>query len=116
MVMMAAADQRTPIERFATRTSTAAAVTCRPYVSNGAVRFADGIMRNCSGDGAYIESSRRFYVGTILVIRTVHEKRPATAAQSDPHPPSICLAEVRWWQERDAGRRTRYGMGVKYLD
>ena len=113
---MTAADQRTPIERFATRMPTAATVTCRPYVSNGAVRSADGIMRNCSSDGAYIETCRRFYAGTILVIRTVHEKRHTTAAQSDPHPPSICLAEVRWWQELDAGQRTRYGMGVRYLD
>ena len=54
-------------ERFATDV----VVICRPYTSTGNVRSAQGVMRNFSSHGAYIETDRRFKSGTILIVRTV---------------------------------------------
>jgi len=42
------------------RTVTYVAIICRPYASSGNVRSAQGVMRNFSRQGAYIEIDRKF--------------------------------------------------------
>ena len=99
-------DPRKPIE---------AAITCRPYSSTGTIRTSDGVMRNFSSNGSYIETAKEFKSGTILVVRTVsYQSMPSSMADKE-RPRSICLAEVKWRQEIADNNATGFGMGLSYL-
>ncbi len=103
-------------ERIAPRNPIEAAITCRPYASNGAIRALDGVMRNFSRRGAYIETSREYKSGTILILRTVRHPSMQPSITHGDWPPSICLAEIKWRQELAEDNVIRYGMGLIYLD
>jgi hypothetical protein len=91
------------------------AVTCRPYASVNTAPPSDGVMRNFSGSGSYIEICRTFKPGTILVVRILrYPPLPSMTAEAD-QPRSICLAEVKWQLELSAGASNRYGIGLRYL-
>jgi len=108
-------DKKT-IERIAPRNPTEAAITCRPYASTGTIRASAGVMRNFSSQGSYIETSRRYQSGTILIIRMVrYPALPPSTADVD-RPRSICLAEVKWRQELDGENAIGYGIGLRYID
>jgi hypothetical protein len=93
-----------------------AAVTCRPFASSGATHTADGVIRNYSGKGVYMETSHRFKSGTILHLRIVEYPPEPLRLSADVRPRSIFLAEVKWRQElADAGGH-QYGLGLRYLD
>jgi len=102
--------------RVASRNPTEAAIACRPFTSSGAPHTADGVMRNFSEKGTYIETSREFKLGTILHLRMVRypPRQPSLAAEALPR--SICLAEVKWRQEMVGENTIQYGFGLKYLD
>jgi len=102
-------------QRRASRRPTEAFVTCRPFTSSGSQHASDGVMRNFSSNGLYIETSRPFRSGTILFMRTVRYP-PANPMAVDERPRSICLAEVKWLQELAQADAVRYGMGVRYLE
>ena len=106
-----AADQRT-----AEQNSSAAAIVCQPYASSRAARTADGVMRNFSNAGLYIETTHPFKSGTILVVRTVGRLSVAPSSTGENRPRSISLAEVRWRQELAHDADHRYGLGLRYLD
>ena len=59
------------IERVGPRSPTEAGITCRPYASSGATRASDGVMRNFSNGGYYMETSNNHKLGTILIMRMV---------------------------------------------
>ena len=91
--------KRKMIARDAQRNSTETAITCHPYTSSGAAQSSDGVMRNFSSSGSYIETSLEYKSGTILIVRTLrYPPRPLSLVVED-QPRSICLAEVKWRQE-----------------
>ncbi len=100
----------------APRTATLAAVTCRPFASSGATHTADGVIRNYSGKGVYMETSHRFNSGTILHLRIVEYPPESLRLGDDVRPRSICLAEVKWRQELADASGLQYGLGLRYLD
>ena len=67
--------QTITIRRGAPRNPTEAAITCRPYASTGAIYSSAGVMRNFSSQGPYIETSRNYQSGTILILRMVRYPR-----------------------------------------
>ena len=99
-------------ERFATEV----AIICRPYTSSGNIRSVQGVMRNFSSQGSYIETDRGFKSGTILIVRTVGCLPAPLSVDSSEKPRSICLGEIRWRQDLDHVEEPRYGMGLRYLD
>ena len=102
--------------RAAPRNSTEAVITCRPYTSSGAVRLSDGVMRNFSSDGSYIETSHEFKSGTILIVRMLFYPPTEPAVNEESRPRTICLAEVKWRQKLADVNAVRFGMGLRYLD
>lgn len=109
-------EKKEMIVRAAQRNPTEVAIICQPYSSNSTMRPADGVMRNFSTEGSYIETSCQFKSGTILIVRMVGCP-PLPADQNDDWKPrSICLAEVKWRQELVDEDSRRYGMGLKYLE
>ena len=102
--------------RVASRNLTEAAITCRPYASTCAICASDGVMRNFSHEGSYIETSHKYKSGTILIMRTVRYPQVPSSVVDEEKPRSICLAEVRWCQEISDVYSIRYGVGLKYLN
>jgi hypothetical protein len=93
-----------------------AAITCRRYASNRTAQPADGVMRNFSGRGSYIETYRAFKPGTILIVRMLRfPSLPWVTGDAD-QPRTICLAEVKWQQKLGADTPNRYGIGLRYLE
>lgn len=103
-------------KRGASRNPTEAAVTCRPYASSGNVRTSDGVMRNFSNDGFYIETANKFESGTILIVRMINYPPPPTSMTDTERPRTICLAEVKWGKSLADENAIRYGMGLRYID
>lgn len=103
-------------QRAAPRTPTEATVTCRPYTSSGAVHATDGVVRNFSIDGSYIETSRPYPSGTILLMRMLRYPPGPPDPGGEGGLRSICLAEVKWQQILGEDEAVRYGMGVRYLE
>ena len=108
--------QQQRLKRIAQRSPTEVAITCRPYVSYRAVQTADGIMRNVSSLGSYVETSGKYPSGTILIVRMLRCPSAMSTMSHGEQPRSICLAEVKWCHELADGNGRRYGMGLKYLD
>jgi len=102
--------------RAASRNLTEATITCRPYASSGAFRESDGVIRNFSSEGSYIETTDKYNSGTILIVRMVRYPTIASSMAGEEQPRSICLAEVKWWTELSDVNAIRYGMGLKYLN
>jgi hypothetical protein len=90
-------------------------ITCRPFVSDRPSRTVDGMMRNFSSRGAYIEAFRPFKPGTILIVRMIRYPSMPLSVDDADRPLSICLAEVKWLQELTEKTPVRYGMGMRYL-
>ena len=102
-------------QRAASRQPTEALITCQPFTSNTSRHASDGIMRNFSGNGFYIETSRPYSPETILLIRTVRYPQ-ASPMSTDERPRSICLAEVKWMHTLAQANAIRFGMGARYLE
>lgn len=103
------------IERAAPRNMTEAAITCRPFTSTCAICVSDGVMRNFSSQGSYIETSHKFEAGTILIVRMVLYPPMPPSIADEVRPRSICLAEVKWWHRLVGEKAARYGIGLRYL-
>lgn len=101
--------------REAPRNRIEAAVTCRPYVSDSDIRTANGVMRNFSCEGSYIETTCTFKPGTILVVRMIQYPPMPTIKNDEDRPRSICLAEVKWQKELANAPPVHYGMGLRLL-
>ncbi len=102
--------------RIAPRSPTEAAVECRPYTSRTGIRASQGVMRNFSTEGSYIETSHQYKSGTILIVRIIRYPRLPVSVADEKQPRSICLAEVKWLQEMAEEEDIRFGLGIKYLD
>ena len=103
------------IERAAPRNAIEAAIICRPFASIHGTCSWDGVMRNFSRQGSYIETSHQFESGTILILRMVLYPAMPSSIADDERPRSICLAEVKWWHRLAGQYTTRYGIGLRYL-
>ena len=98
------------------RIDTEVAIVCQPYTSNGKMRLAQGVMRNFSSQGSYIESNQKFKAGTILIVRMVGCLPAPSSIGSNEKPRSICLGEIKWEQDLQDVEKCLYGMGLRYLD
>lgn len=97
------------------RNPTEAGINCRPF-SSGIQQGADGIMRNFSTTGSYIETSCRFNPGTILIVRMTQFPSDTSSLPAEGGLRSIGLAEVKWMRDLSAENASRYGMGVRYIE
>jgi hypothetical protein len=113
---MQTATQEKEKRRTASRNPTEAAIVCRLFTSGGVPHTADGVMRNFSEEGSYIETSQEFELGTILHLRTVRFASGSPSAATETLPRSICLAEVKWRHEMVGENTIQYGFGLRYLD
>ena len=104
-------DSRTD-ERFATE----AEIVCHPYSSTRTMRSVQGVIRNFSRGGLYIEIDHAFKTGTILIVRMVGCQSSLSAPKCHEKPRSICLGEIKWQQNLGPKEALRYGMGLRYLD
>jgi len=104
------------VERSSPRISTETSITCRPYTSTGATPKTDGVMRNFSINGSYVETSCEFKPGTILILRVACYANMRSPMPGEQRPRSICLAEVKWRQKLTDENAFQYGMGLRYLD
>ncbi|BBO73063.1 hypothetical protein DSCW_04800 [Desulfosarcina widdelii] len=104
------------IERDSLRISTELAVTCRPYTSKVFLRTRDGIMRNFSCNGSYIETSYEFKPGTILIVQIISYPPIPASIPNEKLPKFLCLAEVKWLRELPKQNERKYGIGLRYLD
>jgi hypothetical protein len=102
-------------QRAASRQTTEALITCQPFTSNVSRHASDGVMRNFSGNGFYIETSRPYSPETILLMRTVSYPQ-VSPLSTDERPRSICLAEVKWMHTLVRENAIRFGMGARYLE
>ncbi|WP_414736126.1 PilZ domain-containing protein [Desulfosarcina ovata] len=102
-------------QRACARDPVEASISCQPYASTGGMGVTNGVMRNFSSQGFYIETNKQFDSGTILFVRTTccFNRICPTACRQ---PRTICLAEVRWLRHIDDGNTPLYGMGARYLD
>ena len=104
-----------PTNRAEARNLTQAPISCRLFTS-GAIHTTDGVMRNFSSGGSYIETSDTFAPGSILLIR-MHLCPPLPSSlAAEEGLRTICLAEVKWWRKLPNMGATRYGLGLRYID
>ena len=110
-------NEKKVVTRAATRNPTEATIICRPYASSGGdICTSDGVMRNFSSGGAYIETSHNFKTKTILILRVVRYPSMPSFITDLERPRSICLAQVKWRQALTEENTIRYGIGLKYLE
>ena len=102
--------------RIALRNLTEATITCRPYASTCTICASDGVMRNFSSEGSYIETSHEYKSGTILIMRMVRYPQIPSSVADEKQPRSICLAEVRWQKRLTDENTFRFGTGLRYLN
>jgi hypothetical protein len=102
-------------KRTQPRNPTEAAITCRPFTSI-AIQASDGVIRNFSSGGFYIETSGNFKAGTILFVRTTSRSPALSSLTTGDGLRSISLAEIKWVQEIAYESTTRYGLGMRYLE
>ena len=102
--------------RAVDRVATEVAVVCRPYASTGNVRSAQGVLRNYSSQGAYIETDLKCKSGAILIVRIVGCLPVPSYADENEKPRSICLGEIKWQRDLMNEKNRRFGMGLRYLD
>jgi len=107
--------KRKNVARVVPRNPTDAAITCRPYTRCRAIFASDGVMRNFSSYGSYIETSHKYESGTILIVRMTRYPSLASSLAAEEGLRSICLAEVKWQQELADKNAIRYGIGLRYL-
>lgn len=103
------------IEQPVLRNFIEAAIICQPYVSGGSVCESNGVMRDFSSEGCYIETSYKFNIGTILIVRIVSFSTIAPSLTDKAQPRSIGLAEVKWRKELVDDNAFRFGIGLRYL-
>jgi hypothetical protein len=102
--------------RAVPRNPTEAAIACQPYTSSANIRASEGVMRNFSTEGSYIETSQKFKSGTILIVRVLRYPLLSLFVADEEQPKSICLAEVKWLQELAEENPICFGLGLKYLN
>ena len=103
-------------KRGSPRHPAAVEVAHRPYTSTGTIRQSNGIIRNFSNGGVYIETPHGYKSGTILVIRTTLSAPASSACVPGEGLRTICLAEVKWQMDLSDQKLPGYGMGLRYLD
>lgn len=104
------------VERETVRSPTEKPVTCRIYASSDAFHPVRGILRNCSAEGAYIESEHAFKSGAVLILKIesspVGGERCVDVGVPRPH---SCLMEVKWCRELEGSSTLKYGMGLQQV-
>ena len=112
---MQIAKQEKEKRRVAPRNPTEATIACRPFTSSGATHTVDGVMRNFSEEGSYIETPHKFKLGTILHLRMVYYPPRSLSLAAEELPRTTCLAEIKWRQKMVDENTIQYGFGLRHL-
>ena len=97
------------------RSRTDQSIDCRPFSLVYETDQSEGVLRNFSDDGAYVELPRPYYKGNVLMLRLLDEQGAAAAGEGGACR-SHCLAEVKWARPlEDDSDPPRYGIGLKIL-
>ena len=107
--------EKETIPRIEPRIPTEVPVNCRPFASSHIGRSSDGVMRNFSGGGLYVETCSEIMEGTTLIIRVIHFPSGWSGNVPEQGPRTICLAEVKWQKQLPGGHVARYGIGLRRL-
>lgn len=96
------------------RSGVAVSIDCQPFSLVYETYQSEGILRNYSDEGAYVELPRSYYKGNILMMRLLEESpTPLDDAAGTCRPMS--LAEVKWVRHIEGVGPPRYGIGLKML-
>jgi len=87
-------------------------IVCRHLNTAIAGSSFDGVMKNCSIHGVYVELAARCEVGTFLVIRVTGG---SGGYSKDEGFQSLSVAEVKWSRLIPAEGEARYATGLKYV-
>ena len=112
---MQAVTEKEAVRRFDPRFSTTAHVSCHRYASSDRAPVANGVIRNISNGGFYMETSHPYVAGTVLIVRMLSYPIVTPVQAERPSPRTICLAEVKWQQNLSDANVIRYGLGMRYL-
>ena len=102
-------------KRALIRHQTQISAACSRLASNRPATVSNGIILNCSCEGACIELDYKIKPGSILMIKATGRIGNFTP----PGPPegfrTLSLAEVKWLKTRSGQRTYNYMIGLKYL-
>lgn len=75
----------------------------------------DGILRNFSSEGVYMESSRLYPKGSVIVLRIIYYPHQHFSTGAKAAIRSISLAEVKWVHPLKRRFENCYGIGLRFL-
>jgi hypothetical protein len=90
-------------------------VACRCLTFNSPAPVSNGIMLNCSFDGACIELDQRIQQGSILMIKATGGVENKILRVPPEGFRTLSLAEVKWIVAKGGPRAYNYMIGLKYL-
>jgi hypothetical protein len=96
------------------RSGVAVSIDCQPFSLVYETHQSEGILRNYSEEGAYVELPRPYNKGNILMMRLLEES-PSVLDDEVGTCRSLSLAEVKWVRHIEGVGPPRYGIGLKML-
>lgn len=96
------------------RSGVAVSIDCQPFSLVYETDQNEGILRNYSDEGAYVELPRSYHKGNILLMRLLEES-PTVLDEEVGTCRSMSLAEVKWVRPIEGVGPPRYGIGLKML-
>lgn len=96
------------------RSGVAVSIDCKPFSLVYETDLSEGILRNYSDEGAYVELPRPYNKGNILMMRLLEES-PASLDEEVGTCRPLSLAEVKWVRHIEDVGPPRYGIGLKML-
>mgnify|MGYP001821763541 CR=1 FL=1 len=96
------------------RSGVAVSIDCQPFSLVYETHQSEGILRNYSDEGAYVELSRPYHKGNIVMMRLLEES-PAPLDEEAAACRPMGLAEVKWVRHIEGVGPQRYGIGLKML-
>jgi hypothetical protein len=102
-------------KRTLIRNHTQISVACSRLTASSPAAMSNGIMLNCSCEGACIELNHRIKQGSILMIKVTGRIGKQTPPALPAGFRTLSLAEVKWLKPLDGHRAYNYVIGLKYL-
>ena len=103
-------------KRVSMRKPARAPIDCCLLSSREDAWHIDGVLRNFSPKGAYIESKCNCRKGSVLIVRILEYPREEISSNSQVVIRSVGLAEVKWVHPMGGIYEKGYGIGLKYLN
>jgi hypothetical protein len=102
-------------KRTLIRNRTSVSVACSSLTAASPGAAFDGVMTNCSWGGICIELNRKFFVGSIVMIRVTGLIGGDLSGALPEGFKTITLAEVKWSKRLGQESSAGYVIGLKYL-